>query len=147
MPNNEAYIPYGEFNFDSPKKQSKYNYPVINGKVTLAFKGFDGVTIDVYDGLFIKDMDAEGDVCIAGVLHRKVCESILKEAFTMEAAVSRKKSVIMLLCIKKYVQINGQVNGVVNTTFGKKYLDFGKPKRVEIPDPDIDVSGLDFDLN
>ena len=146
MPNFEFYN-FSEPSEGSQKKQSKYNYPIINGKVTLTFKGFENVIIDVYEGLFIKDVDADGDICIAGVLHRKVCESIFKEAYTMEAARSRKKSVIMLLCIKKYVQINGQVNGVVNTTFGRKYLDFGKPKRVEIPDPDIDVSGLDFDLN
>lgn len=146
MPNYE-YVPFEDpTSYGSLSKQNNFCYPVINGKVSLAFKGFEGVSIDVYDGLFVKDIDVEGDICIAGVLHRKVCESILKEAYTIEKKRSRKKSVVMLLCIKKYVQIHGQVNGEVNTPFGRKFLDFGKPKKVEVPEPEIDFSEFDFDL-
>lgn len=148
MPNFE-YTPWEDpTNYVEPaSKQKKFCYPVINGKVTLDFKGFEGVTIDTYKVLFIKDIDAEGYPCIAGVLHRKVCESIFKEATTLAAKHSRKQSVVMLLCIKKYVKLHGEVNGEVKTPYGLKYLDFGNPKKIEIPEPDIDYSDLDFDLN
>ena len=143
MPNYE-YIPYEDpTNYAPVSKKNAYNLSVINGKVDLSsldlpyFGIFENPeeekSIDVYDNTFVKDVNEEGIICIAGCMHSKYCTSIFKEVVDSIHEDARRESIAMLLLIKAYVKYEGKVNGIVETPFGKKYLDFGnKGKKIVV---------------
>lgn len=140
-------MPNGEYtSWDSPAeyaettlKQNKFCYPVINGKVDLSsldlpyFGIFENPAeeriIDVYDNMFVKDVNEEGIICIAGCMHSKYCSSIFKEVADITHEEARRESIAFLLTIKAYVKDEGKVNGFVETPFGRKYLDFGNKRK------------------
>lgn len=144
MPNCEyEYESYAGASYaPSSSKQNAFTLPVINGKVDLSsldlpyFGIFENPEeeriIDVYDNTFVKDVNEDGIVCIAGCMHSKYCTSIFKEVADAIHEDARRESIAMLLVIKAYVKDEGKVNGFVDTPFGRKYLDFGKRKKTTV---------------